>query len=1104
MRIFNLKNNVLWLMALVLVVASCSRDTDELDPADFPTDGDVFIDGFSGGLQYAAFGGSDVTGFDTDTETKYKGTTSMVFRVPDVGDPAGAYVGGTYFVEGGRDLSGYNVLSFWAKASKSASIDVVGFGNDLGENKYVTTLNDVKVNTNWKQFFIPIPDASKLTQEKGMFFYSEGPEDGNGYTFWIDEVKFEKLGTIGQTFGSIQEGADAEISAETGAILDVNATATANLADGRNVTVSASPAFFEFLSSDEAVATVNDKGQVMVLAEGSSKITASLAGSAARGSLTITSTGAPILPASPAPTPTYAADKVISMYSDAYTNVPVDTWNTYWEFSTAVDFETQVDGDNIRRYRDLNFVGIEFVNQKIDASGMTHFHIDVWTPDATDGGQEFKVLLVDFGADGAFGGDDDSSHEVAIGSPPLATESWVGIDIPLSDFAGLINRNNLAQLVLSGDLPNVFIDNVYFYNDGGNTGSSSPDTAAPNPAQDGAGVISIFSDAYTNVDGTDFNPDWGQSTQVNFVDIEGNNTMQYAGFNYQGIQFASPIDVSAMNFLHIDYWSSNSSELRAFLISDGPVETPVSLAVPTTGWGSMDIPLSQFSPVDLMAIIQMKFDGNGTIYLDNIYFHGDGNTGGGDEPMVAAPTPTHDAAMVVSLFSDSYPSVDGLNLNPNWGQSTMVSEVSIDGNNTLNYSTFNYQGTEFTQQDLSTMEFLHIDLWTADATDVLFSPISVSSGEFLTGLSPIVSGQWNSYDIPLTVFTEMGVSMSDIIQIKMDGQQGVNPSNLWLDNIYFYRTDMLPMTPSTAAPTPVVDPAKVVSIYSDSYSPVDGLNLNPNWGQSTQVSEIMVEGNNTLAYNTFNYQGTEFMQQDLSALDVLHIDMWTADATKVQMSPISASSGELLVDLAPINAGVWNSYDIPLTVFTDAGMTLADVFQLKFDGQTGVSPSNIYLDNIYFYQSEADGPGSAAPIPAADPSDVISVFSDSYDAVADTDLNPNWGQATQVSFEDIEGNSTMKYTGLNYQGIMLGSAQDVSDMSQLHLDVWTNNSDMLRVFIISTGPVETPVEIAVPTNGWLSLDIPLSDFAPVDLNDVIQLKFEGNGDVYLDNIYFVK
>jgi hypothetical protein len=84
------------------------------------------------------------------------------------------------------------------------------------------------------------------------------------------------------------------------------------------------------------------------------------------------------------------------------------------------------------------------------------------------------------------------------------------------------------------------------------------------------------------------------------------------------------------------------------------------------------------------------------------------------------------------------------------------------------------------------MEFVHIDMWTADATNVRFTPISNSSGEFLVGLTPITQGQWVSYDIPLSDFS--GLSFNDIIQLKFDGQEGVNPSNIWLDNIYFYKT----------------------------------------------------------------------------------------------------------------------------------------------------------------------------------------------------------------------------------------------------------------------------------------------------------------------------
>ena len=40
---------------------------------------------------------------------------------------------------------------------------------------------------------------------------------------------------------------------------------------------------------------------------------------------------------------------------------------------------------------------------------MTFFHIDIWSADLT----EFKVKLVDFGANGTFGGGDDKEHELS-------------------------------------------------------------------------------------------------------------------------------------------------------------------------------------------------------------------------------------------------------------------------------------------------------------------------------------------------------------------------------------------------------------------------------------------------------------------------------------------------------------------------------------------------------------------------------------------------------------------------------------------------------------------------------------------------------------------
>ena len=39
-----------------------------------------------------------------------------------------------------------------------------------------------------------------------MFFISVGPENGEGYSFWIDELKFEKTGTVAHGQASILNG----------------------------------------------------------------------------------------------------------------------------------------------------------------------------------------------------------------------------------------------------------------------------------------------------------------------------------------------------------------------------------------------------------------------------------------------------------------------------------------------------------------------------------------------------------------------------------------------------------------------------------------------------------------------------------------------------------------------------------------------------------------------------------------------------------------------------------------------------------------------------------------------------------------------------------
>jgi hypothetical protein len=169
--------------------------------------------------------------------------------------------------------------------------------------------------------------------------------------------------------------------------------------------------------------------------------------------------------------------------------------------------------------------------------------------------------------------------------------------------------------------------------------------------------------------------------------------------------------------------------------------------------------------------------------------------------------------------------------------------------------------------------------------------------------------------------------------------------------------------PTTNAPVPTNAQADVISIYGGSFTNV-ATNYDPNWGQ-TGFGQVDPNydpgtGNLVLAYPNFNYQGTEITPQNASGMEYLHVDIWTATATNVKVSPINNGTGvsEILVDVPLVQNG-WSSVDIPKSAFT--GMTWDNVFQIKFDGQGGVVPSTIYLDNIYFWKT-ATPPGSDASL----------------------------------------------------------------------------------------------------------------------------------------------
>jgi hypothetical protein len=166
-----------------------------------------------------------------------------------------------------------------------------------------------------------------------------------------------------------------------------------------------------------------------------------------------------------APLPAHDSAHVISLFSDSYSAVPVDSWSAVWDQAEVSSY--QIGGNNMKYYSNMVFAGVEFTSQTINATAMSHFHMDIWTPNPTSMPTAFRIKLVDFGANGVWnGGGDDVEHELsfdATSNPPLVTGNWISFDLPLSAFTGLVTRGHLAQLVLSGGLSTVFVDNVYFH-----------------------------------------------------------------------------------------------------------------------------------------------------------------------------------------------------------------------------------------------------------------------------------------------------------------------------------------------------------------------------------------------------------------------------------------------------------------------------------------------------------------------------------------------------------------------------------------------------------------------------------------------------------------
>jgi hypothetical protein len=442
----------------MFLIGGCSgRDhLSDLEVARARIEPRVFDEGYYDDVYFQAFSGTHYAATSQDSVYAFSGATSLKVVVPPQGSVLGAYAGGVLTSAGARDLADFNALTFYVRSSVNSLLNEAGYGNDnTGTSRYSAGRSNIPLTGNWTFVVVPIPSPSKLIAERGLFTFAEGFEAANplGHVLWFDDIRFASLGNISNPRPSMPSSNKQFF---VGSTVSLAGTRTTFDVDGADVVVDHMPGYFDFQTSDPAVARVS-QGGVRVVGTGSATVTATMDGVDVAGAVTVAGFQPPT---TAAPVPAVPAADVISLFSDAYVDVPVDSWNPHWNYSTTQNEFYEIVGDRTLMYTTLNFVGIEFGSRTIDATDMTHLHLDIYAPVGT----LFKVKIVAFNADNGYMiGQAELSFDAAT-TPAFNSGGWSSLEIPLADFPLPVPRDHLGQLVLSTtDAPLVLVDNIYLH-----------------------------------------------------------------------------------------------------------------------------------------------------------------------------------------------------------------------------------------------------------------------------------------------------------------------------------------------------------------------------------------------------------------------------------------------------------------------------------------------------------------------------------------------------------------------------------------------------------------------------------------------------------------
>lgn len=216
------------------------------------------------------------------------------------------------------------------------------------------------------------------------------------------------------------------------------------------------------------------------------------------------------------------------------------------------------------------------------------------------------------------------------------TTDWQNISIDFPTGLG-----NFGRLVIIPDVNNSTVDTYLVDDMMGGTNfvlPADPASPAPSPNAPNDEVLSIYGDTggFTNI----WTPDYSFGAYAAELDLDPSGSENLAikmDFNEQGYGQGTDdvTDISAYNYLHLDYYTGYATQMRIILIeNDGGNVTEYFYELPTNeafiydSWTSVDIDLSFFESQGFSKenFFQYKIgtESNlnpGIVFYDNLYFY---------------------------------------------------------------------------------------------------------------------------------------------------------------------------------------------------------------------------------------------------------------------------------------------------------------------------------------------------------------------------------------------------------------------------------------------------------------------------------------------------